>query len=191
MRFSTILISSVFAALSVNAQSNGTATITSALVSGTEGATPAQESATQCLKTCKSLSQNTTCCCVPNNHPGADSDSQCRADCQLLANSVNPIANCQSLCPKGNGTAIDNKNYEECYQACISTAAETPTPAPGSQKTTTKGGAEATNSPSKFSLIPIVLQGNDYTNTLSSRHWIGIGICNWNRIGIGIGIFWC
>jgi squalene cyclase len=35
---------------------------------------------------------------------------------------VNPIADCQASCPKGNGTAEDNQNYNDCVTDCIATA---------------------------------------------------------------------
>jgi len=101
MRFSTFFISAVIAVLSVQAQSN--TTTTTSVVSGT-AITPAQASAAACLKTC------------------ASDDAVCQQACVALANGVNPIANCQTLCPKGNGTEADNLAYTQCVSACISTA---------------------------------------------------------------------
>lgn len=110
MRFSTIYFSAVVAVLSVNAQSNnGTATTNSApVVSGTELPSAAQQSATACLLTC------------------AADDNDCRTKCQALANSVNPIADCQAACPKGDGSATANESYKQCFQACQNTAAQVP-----------------------------------------------------------------
>lgn len=110
MRFSTIYFSTVIAVLSVNAQSNnGTATTNTApVVSGTELPSAAQQSATACLLTC------------------ASDDNECRTKCQALANSVNPIADCQAACPKGDGSATANESYKQCFQACQTAAAQVP-----------------------------------------------------------------
>ncbi|KAL5346949.1 hypothetical protein V496_10121 [Pseudogymnoascus sp. VKM F-4515 (FW-2607)] len=111
MRFSTIFLSSVVAALSVQAQANnGTATTESPAVSGTSKPTPGQQAAAVCLEAC------------PSN------DNECRAECQLLANSVNPIGDCQTACPKGDGKAAANLTYKECILGCNSIVA-TPTTA--------------------------------------------------------------
>lgn len=55
MRFSTIFLSTVVAALSVQAQANNGTVTTEPAVSGTQLPTPAQQSAAACLKTCKIL----------------------------------------------------------------------------------------------------------------------------------------
>ncbi|KFZ10764.1 hypothetical protein V502_07940 [Pseudogymnoascus sp. VKM F-4520 (FW-2644)] len=111
MRFSTIFLSSVVAALSVQAQAtNGTATTESPVVSGTALPSAGQQAATICLANCPA------------------SDNACRANCQLLANSVNPINDCQAACPKGDGKAAANQAYQDCIQSCESIVA-TPTSA--------------------------------------------------------------
>ena len=53
---------------------------------------------------------------------GPVDDNDCRAQCQTIANAVNPIADCQAGCVKGNGTAADDLAYKNCYQGCIGTA---------------------------------------------------------------------
>ena len=54
MKFSTIILSTFLAALSVSAQ-NSTATPTSSVVSGTAPLTPAQSTEAACLEACESL----------------------------------------------------------------------------------------------------------------------------------------
>ncbi|KFY40666.1 hypothetical protein V494_03385 [Pseudogymnoascus sp. VKM F-4513 (FW-928)] len=111
MRFSTIFLSSVVAALSVQAQANnGTQTTTSPVVSGTAKPNAGQQAMLVCLESCP------------------DSDNDCRAKCQLLANSVNPIGDCTAACPKGDGDAAGNLNYQQCVQSCRTISA-TPTSA--------------------------------------------------------------
>ncbi|OBT45319.1 hypothetical protein VE00_04060 [Pseudogymnoascus sp. WSF 3629] len=107
MRFSTIFLSTVVAALSVQAQANnGTATTESPVVSGTAKPNAGQQAATICLAACPAT------------------DNTCRAKCQLLANSVNPIGDCQAACPKGDGQAAANLSYKNCISGCATIAAE-------------------------------------------------------------------
>ncbi|KFY17296.1 hypothetical protein V491_05041 [Pseudogymnoascus sp. VKM F-3775] len=135
MRFSTILLSSVVAVLSVHAQANnGTATTVSPAVSGTSKPTAGQQAATICLESCP------------------DNDNDCRAKCQLLANSVNPIADCQSACTKGDGSATANQNYQTCFENCktisTSAAAEETGTATGTATGTGSGAASTSGSTS-------------------------------------------
>ncbi|KFY19183.1 hypothetical protein V493_08092 [Pseudogymnoascus sp. VKM F-4281 (FW-2241)] len=117
MRFSTIFLSSVVAALSVQAQANnGTATTDSPAVSGTAKPNAGQQAAAICLEACPT------------------SDNDCRAKCQLLANSVNPIGDCQTACPKGDGSAAANLSYKQCLSQC-NTISPTPTDAEESSGT--------------------------------------------------------
>ncbi|OBT63000.1 hypothetical protein VE03_07623 [Pseudogymnoascus sp. 23342-1-I1] len=126
MRFSTIFLSTVVAALSVQAQAtNGTATTESPAVSGTSQPSAGQQAATVCLAAC------------------ADTDNECRATCQLLANSVNPISDCQAACPKGDGKAAANLAYKECFQGCATISA-TPTSAAETSGSDATGAATAT-----------------------------------------------
>jgi hypothetical protein len=151
MRFSTIFVSAVVAAVSVHAQaSNGTATTDIApVVSGTELPNAAQQSAAACLLTCTLPSSPSTLWSNPNNRSGSSDDNDCRAKCQALANSVNPIADCQAACPKGNGDAAANDSYQSCYQGCQATA--TNAPATTAQKTSA-GDSTATPTGSEFSI---------------------------------------
>jgi hypothetical protein len=128
MRFSTIFVSAVVAALSVHAQANnGTATTdTVPAVSGTEAPNAAQQSAAACLLTCRLSSFRSMLCSSPNNPTGASNDNNCRAKCQALANAVNPIADCQAACPKGDGGAAANDAYKSCISNCAATAAVAP-----------------------------------------------------------------
>ncbi|KFY43450.1 hypothetical protein V495_03947 [Pseudogymnoascus sp. VKM F-4514 (FW-929)] len=124
MRFSTIFLSTVVAALSVQAQANnGTATTESAVVSGTAKPNAAQQSAIACIATCP------------------DNDNDCRAKCQQLANSVNPIGDCQAACPKGDGKAAGNLAYKECISNCQTVA---PQPTAGDDSTTADSTAKPT-----------------------------------------------
>ncbi|KFY74254.1 hypothetical protein V499_05710 [Pseudogymnoascus sp. VKM F-103] len=126
MRFSTIFLSTVVAALSVQAQANnGTATTESPAVSGTALPTPGQLAATRCLATC------------PSN------DNDCRAKCQLLANSVNPIGDCQAACPKGDGSAAGNLSYKECLQGCNALS-----PVPSASETSSAASSTSTGTDS-------------------------------------------
>lgn len=83
-----------------------TTVTTSAVVSGTNEPTPAEQERDACLAEC------------------AADDNDCRFECLDFANSVNPIADCQAACPKGNGTAEDNAAYQSCYSDCIDLAPE-------------------------------------------------------------------
>ncbi|OBT90075.1 hypothetical protein VE02_02489 [Pseudogymnoascus sp. 03VT05] len=122
MRFSTIFLSTVVAALSVQAQANnGTATTESPVVSGTALPNEGQQAATICLAACPVT------------------DNVCRAKCQLLANSVNPIGDCQAACPKGNGNAAANLSYRECISGCATISAQ-----PTAVQTTTGAASTAT-----------------------------------------------
>ncbi|ELR08208.1 hypothetical protein VC83_08028 [Pseudogymnoascus destructans] len=129
MRFSTIFLSTVVAALSVQAQANnGTATTVSPVVSGTAKPNAGQQATTVCLEAC------------PSN------DNDCRAKCQLLANSVNPKIDCQAACPKGDGSAAANLSYRNCFQSCASispepTASETSRAVASSTPTGTGSGS--------------------------------------------------
>lgn len=59
---------------------------------------------------------------ILNPLPGPVDDNDCRAECASIPNAVNPIADCQAKCYKGNGTDADNLAYKGCYQGCIETA---------------------------------------------------------------------
>lgn len=70
---------------------------------------------------------------------------------------MNPIADCQAACPKGNGTEADNAAYQTCYTDCIElgeidtttteTEAETTTTETDSEQTT---DSDATTAESKL-----------------------------------------
>jgi len=101
MRFSTIVVSGVMAALSVSAQN-----ITESVVSGTESLSPVQATQSACLAAC------------PANNP------KCRDACIIDPVGVpNPAISCINDCTQGNGTAAENLAYENCQKACRSSAA--------------------------------------------------------------------
>lgn len=143
MRFSTIFLSTVVAALSVQAQANnGTATTESPAVSGTALPTPGQLAATRCLATCKSSTlQSRFPQQILTTFTGPSNDNDCRAKCQLLANSVNPIGDCQAACPKGDGSAAGNLSYKECLQGCNALS-----PVPSASETSSAASSTSTGS---------------------------------------------
>ncbi|OBT54588.1 hypothetical protein VE04_04036 [Pseudogymnoascus sp. 24MN13] len=123
MRFSTIFLSTVVAALSVQAQANnGTATTESPVVSGTalpnagRGPPPAA-----------------------SRLVSASNDNDCRAKCQLLANSVNPIGDCQAADPEGDGPAAGHLSYKECLQGCNALS-----PVPSASETSSAASSTST-----------------------------------------------
>jgi len=123
MRFSTIIVSGVLAALSVSAQNT-----TSAVVSGTAALTPAQSSQAACLSACPAT------------------DPKCRDACIVDPTGVpNPAIACINACVQGNGTAAENAAYETCQRNCRLSSAVlvTATPAPTGTGTGTKSGSTA------------------------------------------------
>jgi len=137
MRFSTIAISGVMAALSVSAQS----TTESGGPSGT--LTPVQATQAACLAACPPTSPT------------------CRDACIVDPVGVpNPAIACiTNTCTQGNGTAAENLAFENCQKACrasaISVTATTDarpgvTSAPGAG-TTSASGAGVTSSGSAAS----------------------------------------
>lgn len=122
MRFSTILASGVLAALSVSAQNE-----TAAVVSGTAPVTPAQSSQAACLAACPAT------------------DPSCRDACIIDPTGVpNPAIACIDACVQGNGTAVDNQNYENCQRNCRLSSAVLVTSTPAPTGAATKTGADAT-----------------------------------------------
>jgi hypothetical protein len=94
--------------------------------------TPAQSSQAACLDAC------------PADEPS------CRAKCIVINPGdyaqQNSTIDCISSCEKGNGTATDNLNYENCQKACVAEATVTPTPIRDTATAVTRNTATATRS---------------------------------------------
>ncbi|KAH8905027.1 hypothetical protein BR93DRAFT_761199 [Coniochaeta sp. PMI_546] len=106
MRFTTVLLSGLLAIAS--AQTTTTTPTTLATVTSTTSQSPAETSQseiTKCINACPAGDVGCTakCIAVPNPDPAA----------------VNATNQCVADCPKGNGTAADNLNYQNCVDACI------------------------------------------------------------------------
>jgi len=152
MRFSTIIVSGVLAALSVSAQNT-----TAAVVSGTQGVTPAQSSQASCLAACPAT------------------DPKCRDACIVDPTGIpNPAIACINACVQGNGTAAENAAYETCQRNCRLSSAVlvTSTPAPGSATKTGSGasatGTGATDSQSSGGVKPGTSSGAGAVSTGST-----------------------
>jgi len=121
MQFSTLLITSVFAAFAA-AQNAST---TTAPVSSSVALTPAQSSQASCLDACN------------------PQDPSCRAGCIVVPDgdsAQNHTIECIGACPKGNGTSEDNANFENCQKSCIASATLTSS-GPAATATGSTGGS--------------------------------------------------
>jgi len=109
MRFTTVVLSAIMAAVSVQAQ-NATQ-VTAPAVSHSVSLSPAQSSQASCLASC------------------ASTDPSCRAKCVVVPegdySQQNRTIECIADCPKGNGTATDNLNFENCQKDCLVSATMT------------------------------------------------------------------
>ncbi|KAB5579887.1 hypothetical protein GE09DRAFT_418123 [Coniochaeta sp. 2T2.1] len=110
MRFTTILLTGLAAALA-SAQTTESTTVTTPTTlstSTTADEAPAETSQSEITK------------CIDACTPG---DVGCTAKCIAVPNpdpaAVNATNDCVAACPKGNGTAADNLAYQECVDACI------------------------------------------------------------------------
>ncbi|KAG9239281.1 hypothetical protein BJ875DRAFT_501509 [Amylocarpus encephaloides] len=131
MRFSTIIASGVVAALSVSAQS----TNVTAVVSGTQSATPAQVSQSTCLAACPAT------------------DALCRDKCIVDPTAVpNPVAMCIDSCTQGKGSAAENEAYRQCQLNCrlatssLVSSTVAPTGTGASDSSPTSGAASGSGS---------------------------------------------
>ncbi|KAL1891629.1 hypothetical protein Sste5346_007545 [Sporothrix stenoceras] len=128
MRFSAALFVGVFAAFA-SAQSTTAGSATGVSTAGTAQSS-AQAAITKCLDAC------------------AADDVSCRAKCIAVpdpnAAQANATNNCVADCPKGNGTASDNKEYADCVAACIGANYYTSTGTPGQTNAAAGSGAAAT-----------------------------------------------
>ncbi|KAF4636867.1 hypothetical protein G7Y89_g1219 [Cudoniella acicularis] len=121
MRFATVILSSIFAAIAVNAQN---ATTTSAVVSGTAAQDPAQSSEAACLTLC------------------AAGDATCRNKCLIAPSSPSNALNaCINACPQGNGTAADNAAFLLCNTNCKASVGSSVATQTGSQTGSASAGA--------------------------------------------------
>ncbi|KAK3695004.1 hypothetical protein B0T22DRAFT_89650 [Podospora appendiculata] len=111
MRFTTLLLSSLFAVL---AAAEPTATASAPAVQNSE-----QAAILACLNACKAgdVACTSKCIAVPNPD----------------ASQVNSTNTCVAACNQGSGTATDNLNYANCVEGCIGkyyfTDSGTPAPA--------------------------------------------------------------
>ncbi|TVY91696.1 hypothetical protein LAWI1_G002969 [Lachnellula willkommii] len=121
MRFSTLVVSSVLAVLSVRAQNT-----TVAPVSSSVALTPAQSSQASCLSACdaKDPSCRQSCIIVPEGDYSAQN---------------NTIA-CIDSCTQGDGTSAANAAYEACQKGCVASAATTPASTSAAKETGTATG---------------------------------------------------
>jgi hypothetical protein len=126
--FATLLVAS--AAALVSAQTTTTTGPASTTVSIDPSQTSVQAEILKCLDACNpgDVACTSKCIAVPNPN----------------ASQVNQTNQCITDCPKGNGTAADNLNYENCREGCIgkyyfSASGGTP------QATTTGAGGSSAN----------------------------------------------
>ncbi|KAH8646013.1 hypothetical protein BGZ60DRAFT_438349 [Tricladium varicosporioides] len=110
MQFSTILVSSIFAAVAI--AQNATSVTSSLVVSGTQAITPAQSTQASCLAACNPR------------------DTACLNACIVApSGTVNPIISCISSCSQGDGSSSANAAYLSCQKNCLSAATVTSTSA--------------------------------------------------------------
>ncbi|KAH6662341.1 hypothetical protein B0J14DRAFT_645333 [Halenospora varia] len=110
MQFSTILVSSIFAAVAI--AQNATSVTSSLVVSGTQAITPAQSTQASCLAACNPR------------------DTTCLNACIVApSGTVNPIITCINSCPQGDGSSTANAAYLLCQKNCLSAATVTSTSA--------------------------------------------------------------
>ncbi|RKU42661.1 hypothetical protein DL546_003297 [Coniochaeta pulveracea] len=105
MHLTSIIVG--LAALGFTSAQTTTSTVTSAVTttSTTYSMDPTQSAIIACLHNCPEGDVNCTAKCIAVPNPDTT--------------AVNATNNCVADCPKGNGTATDNLNYQNCVNGCI------------------------------------------------------------------------
>ncbi|RDL41097.1 uncharacterized protein BP5553_01076 [Venustampulla echinocandica] len=179
MRFATVVLSVALAAVSVHAQ-NAT---TVPAVSSSVALSPAQSSQATCLSSC------------------AATDPACRAKCIVIPEGdyaqQNRTIDCISECPKGNGTATDDKNFLNCQKGCLASATITPSSTPAATGTgksgagNTSGGAKPTGTATDGSEVSASGSGSSpaATSSKSAADNVHLGISVAGVVGLFAAVF--